>query len=61
MHQGLKCPTPIELPHAGLGDVPKEALPGLGGGFNTFFYSVSCWQGVKTHEDLLKLPSFQCI
>ena len=25
------------------------------------FCSVSCWQGVKIHEGLLKLPGFQCI
>ena len=61
MHQGQKCPAPIELLHIGLGNEPKGASPSLGGGVNAFFRSLSCWQSVKIHEDLVKLPGFQCI
>ena len=61
MHWGRKCTAPTELPHAGPGDAPKGASPGLGGGMNAFFCSVLCWQGVKIRERLLKLHGFQCI
>ena len=61
MYWGRKCAAPIELPDAGPGDVPKDASLGLGGGVNTFFCIVSCWQSVKFCECFLKLRSFQCI
>ena len=48
-------------PHAGLGDVPKGVLPGLGGGAKPFFSVVLCWQNDKFCECLLATPSFQCI
>ena len=48
-------------PHAGPGDAPKGASPGLGGGADLFFSVVLCWQNVKICECLLATPSFQCI
>ena len=61
MHRWRKCPAPTELPHAGPGDAPKSTSPGLGAGGNAFFCGVSRSQGVKIHEDLLKMCGFQCI
>ena len=48
-------------PHAGPGDAPKDASPGLGGGADPFFSVVLCWHYVKMCECLLAMPSFQCI
>ena len=48
-------------PHAGPGDAPKGASPGLGRGADPFFCVVLCWQNVKICECLLATPSFQCI
>ena len=61
MHQGRQCAAPNGLPHAGPGDAPKGASPGLGGGAKSFFSVVLCWQNVKICEYLLAMPSFQCI
>ena len=62
MHWGRQCAAPNGLPHAGPGDAPKGASPGLGGGADAFFVSVVlCWQNVKICECLLAMPSFQCI
>ena len=47
--------------HAGLGDAPKGASPGLGRGADSFFCVVLCWQNVKICECLLRMSSFQCI
>ena len=58
---GGKCTAPTELSYAGLGDVPKVRLPGLGKGVNAFLCSVSCWQSVKIRKELLKMHGFQCI
>ena len=55
------CATPDALPDAGLGGTPKGASPGLGGGAESFFSIVLCWQNVKMCECLLATPSFQCI
>ena len=49
------------LPHAGPGDAPKGASPGLGGGAEPFFSVVLCCQNDKFCEFLLAMPSFQCI
>ena len=38
---------PDALPDAGPGGVPKGASPGLGGGAESFFSVVLCWQNVK--------------
>ena len=35
------------LPHAGPGDAPKGASPGLGGGADSLFSVVLCWQKFK--------------
>ena len=48
-------------PHAGLGDAPKGASPGLGGGAKPFFSVVLCCQNDEFCEFLLAMPSFQCI
>ena len=48
-------------PHAGPGDAPKNASPGLGGGTEPFFSVILCWQNDKFCECLLATPSFQCI
>ena len=48
-------------PHAGPGDAPKGASPGLGGGAESFFSVVLCWQNVKMCGCLLATPSFQRI
>ena len=48
-------------PHAGPGDAPKGASPGLGRGAKPFFFVVLCWHYVKMCECLLAMPSFQCI
>ena len=49
-------------PHAGPGDAPKGASPGLGGGADSIF-SLSYCVGttLKFCECLLAMPSFQCI
>ena len=36
MHWGRQCAAPNELPDTGLGDAPKGASPGLGGGMHAF-------------------------
>ena len=62
MHRGQQCAAPDALPDAGPGGAPKGASPGLGGGAESFFFSVVlCWQNVKICECLLATPSFQCI
>ena len=48
-------------PHAGPGDAPKGASPSLGGGADSLFSVVLCWQNFKICECLLAMPSFQCI
>ena len=45
-------------PHAGPGDAPKGASPGLCGGAESFFSVVLCWQNVKICECLLVTPVF---
>ena len=52
---------PQWLPDAGPGGALKGASPGLGGGAESFFSVVLCWQNVKMCECLLATPSFQCI
>ena len=37
IHWGWKCAVPTDLLHGGLGNAPKGALLGLGGGVNAFF------------------------
>ena len=61
MHRGRQCAAPNGLPDAGPGGAPKGASPGLGGGAESFFSVVLCWQNVKMCECLLATPSFQCI
>ena len=61
MHWGWQCAAPDALPDAGPGGAPKDALPGLCGGAESFFSVVLCWQNVKICECLLATPSFQCI
>ena len=61
MHWGRQCAAPDALPDAGPGGAPKGASPGLGGGAESFFSVVLCWQNVKMCECLLATPSFQCI
>ena len=61
MHRGRQCAAPNALPDAGPGGAPKGALPGLGGGAESFFSVVFCWQNVKMYGCLLATPSFQCI
>ena len=61
MHRGRQCAAPNGLPDAGPGGAPKGASPGLGGGAESFFSVVLCWQNVKMCECLLAKPSFQCI
>ena len=61
MHLGRQCAAPDALPDAGLGGAPKGASPGLGGGAESFFSIVLCWQNVKMCECLLATPNFQCI
>ena len=52
----MKC---FSLPlHAGPGDAPKGALPGLGGDAEPFFSVVLCWQNDKFCECLLGMSSF---
>ena len=48
-------------PHTGPGGALKGASPGLGGGAESFFSGVLCWQNVKMCECLLATPNFQCI
>ena len=59
--RGGQCAAPNGLPDAGPGGAPKGASPGLGGGAESFFSVVLCWQNVKICECLLATPSFQCI
>ena len=61
MHRGWQCAAPDALPDAGQGGAPKGASPGLGGGAESFFSVVLCWQNVKMCGCLLATPSFQCI
>ena len=61
MHWGWQCAAPDALPDAGLGAAPKGASPGLGGGAESFFSIVLCWQNVKMCGCLLATPNFQCI
>ena len=61
MHWGRQCAAPNALPDAWPGSAPKGASPGLGGGAESFFSVVLCWQNVKMCECLLATPSFQCI
>ena len=61
MHWGRQCSTPNQLPDAGPGGAPKGASPGLGGGADSLFSVVLCWQNFKICECLLAMPSFQCI
>ena len=61
MHWGRQCAAPNALPDAGPGGAPKGASSGLGGGAESFFSVVLCWQNVKMCECLLATPSFQCI
>ena len=61
MHRGRQCAAPDALPDAGPGSAPKGASPGLGGGAESFFSIVLCWQNFKMCECLLATPSFQCI
>ena len=61
MHWGRHIAAPDALPDAGPGGAPKGASPGLGGGAESFFSVVLCWQNVKMSEFLLATPSFQCI
>ena len=56
-----QCAAPNGLPHAGPGEAPKGASPGLGGGAKSFFSVILCSQNVKISEYLLAMPSFQCI
>ena len=57
--KGMKC---FSLPpHAGRGDVPKGASLDLGGGVDSLFSVVLCWQNFKICECLFAMPSFQCI
>ena len=60
-HRGWQCAAPNALPDAGPGGAPKGASPGLGGGAESFFSLVLCWQNVKMRGCLLATPSFQCI
>ena len=53
MHWGRQCATPDALPDAGPGGALKGASPGLGGGAESFFSVVLCWQNVKMCECLL--------
>ena len=61
MHSGRQCAAPDALPDAGPGGAPKGASPGVGGGADSFFSVVLCWQNVKMCGCLLATPSFQCI
>ena len=61
MHWEWQFTAPPELLDAGPGDAPKGALPNLGASVNAFFCGESHSQGVKIHEDLLKMHGFQCI
>ena len=61
MHWGRQCTAPDALPDNGPGGAPKGASLGLGGGAESFFSVVLCWQNVKMCECLLATPSFQCI
>ena len=61
MHWGRQCAAPDALPDAGPGGAPKGVSSGLGGGAESFFSVVLCWQNVKMCECLLATPSFQCI
>ena len=61
MHRGRQCAAPDALPDAGPGGAPKGASPGLGGGAESFFSVVLCWQNVKMCGCLFATPSFQCI
>ena len=58
---GGQCAALNALPDAGPGGAPKGASPDLGGGADSFFCVVLCWQSVKICECLLATPSFQCI
>ena len=58
---GQQCAAPDALPDAGPGGAPKGISSGLGGGAESFFFVVLCWQNVKMCECLLATPSFQCI
>ena len=61
-YQKIEKTNCVSLPlHAGPGDAPKGASPGLGGGAVLFFSVVLCWQNDKFYECLLGMPSFQCI
>ena len=61
MHWGRQCAAPDALPDAGPGGAPKGTSPGLGGGAESFFSVILCWQNVKMCGCLLATPSFQCI
>ena len=61
MHWGQHCAAPDALPDAGPGGAPKGASLGLGGGAESFFSVVLCWQNVKMCGCLLATPSFQRI
>ena len=61
MHWGQQCAAPDALPDTGPGGAPKGASPGLGGGAESFFSIVLCWQDVKMCGCLLATPRFQCI
>ena len=61
MHRGWQCAAPNGLPDAGPGGAPKGVSPSLGGGTNSLFSVVLCWQNFKSCECLLAMPSFQCI
>ena len=61
MHRGRQCAAPNGLPDAGPGGAPKGASLGLGGGADSLFSVILCWQNFKICECLLAMPSFQCI
>ena len=61
MHRGWQCAAPKGLPDAGPGGALKDASPGLGGGTDSLFSIVLCWQNFKIYECLLAMPSIQCI
>ena len=61
MHWGRQCAAPNGLPDAGPGGAPKGASPSLGGGADSLFSVVLCWQNFKIYKCLLAMPSFQCI